>query len=198
MIYVATTNLHKLEEIQAILGAAIRISKIPDDISDEPVEETAMTFEGNARLKAEAFSRHLSGWVLADDSGLEVDVLDGAPGVHSARYAGAGATDAENRKKLLEALRVFREPQTARFRCVVAVAHQGKTVRVFEGRCEGRVILEERGLRGFGYDALFIPARYAQTFGELSSDEKNMLSHRYLAIKEFAHWFEENVKTPTS
>jgi len=183
---VATSNPHKVEEISAVLGQ-IGIACVPMEAAGIPEpEENGATFEENARIKAIAYAKALGVTVLADDSGLEVDALGGAPGVHSARYAGAGATraerDAANNAKLLRALAgVPHARRTARFVCVLCVA-----------RSDGSIVAEARGTfdgwigeapRGFGYDPLLVLAD-GRTSAELTSDEKNARSHRGNALRE--------------
>jgi XTP/dITP diphosphohydrolase len=147
------------------------------------VEETGETFQDNAVLKAVTISRHVTGLVLADDSGLEVDALNGAPGVRSARFAGPGATDADNRKLLLKELaKLPGDRFPARFCCVMALASQGEVLGTFPGVVEGEVIPAERGSGGFGYDSMFIPRGYQETFAELAPVIKNSLSHRARAL----------------
>ena len=157
------------------------------DLSSLPhaprIEETGATFEENAALKALPISRIFTGLVLADDSGLEVEALDGAPGVHSARFAGANANDAENRFLLIQKLRDLGEQEfLARFRCVMVLASQGELLGSFGGMIKGKVVLQERGESGFGYDSIFIPQGYWETFGELQPEIKNSLSHRGRAL----------------
>jgi XTP/dITP diphosphohydrolase len=153
------------------------------------VEETGETFEENASLKALAASAHFEGWVLADDSGLEVDALGGAPGVRSARFSGEGATDASNRALLLEKLAGIPEDQrSARFRCVIALARGGEVLAHFSGSVEGAIIASEKGEGGFGYDPLFVPVGFSETFAELSAETKNRLSHRGRALAEMKGW----------
>lgn len=188
-IIIATTNAHKLGEIRAILGDSAEVGDL-SVIPDAPiVDETGTTFEANARLKAESISRLTGGWVLADDSGLEVDVLGGEPGVHSARFAGMGASDAENRLLLRKRLSGKPQPWTGRFRCVIAVAGGGRTRAVFEGSCEGRLLEQERGSGGFGYDPLFVPEGHDRSFAELPGETKNRLSHRGRALEKFREWW---------
>jgi XTP/dITP diphosphohydrolase len=147
------------------------------------IEETGATFEENAALKALPISRIFTGLVLADDSGLEVEALDGAPGVHSARFAGDNANDAENRFLLIQKLRDLGEQEfLARFRCVMVLASQGELLGSFGGMVKGKVVLKERGDSGFGYDSIFIPRGYSETFGELQPEIKNSLSHRGRAL----------------
>lgn len=157
------------------------------DLSSLPhapdVEETGVTFEENAALKALAISKIATGLVLADDSGLEVDALQGAPGVYSARFSGPNATDANNRFLLVQKLRALGGEQfQARFRCVMVLAAQGEMLGSFTGVVNGQVILEERGSQGFGYDPLFVPQGYTETFAELQPEIKNSLSHRGRAL----------------
>ena len=149
------------------------------------VEETGSTFAENAILKAGAISNRLPGLVVADDSGLEVDALDGAPGIYSARYGGPGATDNENIARLFSELRKHPDdgPFAARFRCVLALARQGEVLGTFEGAIEGSIVDSPRGAAGFGYDPVFQPTGFAQTFAEISSTEKNRISHRAKAIR---------------
>ncbi len=152
-------------------------------------DETGETFPENAAIKAVEASRVFPGLVLSDDSGLEVDALGGAPGVQSARYAGAHGDDAANRARLREELAkcgALPAGWTARFRCAMALAEGGAVVATFEGAVEGRVVAEERGTGGFGYDARFVPEGFAQTFGELPAGVKNGLSHRARAMEKAA------------
>ncbi len=184
-ILVATQNQHKLMEFSELLGPNFEILGMDADLPQ--VEESGDTFEANARLKAEFASKFFSHWVLADDSGLEVDALDGAPGIFSARYAGQGATDAENCALLLrrlEEIGVRGTQPTARFRCVLALAQAGKTVVTVSGSIEGTLADNESGQRGFGYDSLFYPVGYSTTFAELSPKIKNEMSHRGRAFQK--------------
>jgi len=167
-LLLATRNAHKTREVREILGEAWQVEDLTSRPDWPEVEETGETFEENARLKAVAGSAGYDGWVLADDSGLEVDALGGAPGVRSARYAGEGADMAANRALLLERLREVRGKERAgRFRCVLALAKGGEVVRVFHGTIEGVVAPSERGSGGFGYDALFVPEGACRTFAEM-------------------------------
>ena len=192
-LLVATSNAHKTAEIQSMLGAHWQVL----DMRAHPwlvlPEETGDTFEANAIIKAEGASRALPELlVLSDDSGLEVDALDGQPGVKSARYAGERATDADNREKLKHALAEKNAPFTGRFRCCMSVARGGKSLRTFSGAVEGRIVLQECGDGGFGYDALFIPDGFEKTFGELPAETKNTLSHRARALAQVVEWLAEN------
>jgi XTP/dITP diphosphohydrolase len=188
-LVVATRNRHKTREIQHILEPEFRVRDLwaYPDVSE--IRETGTSFEENATLKARAASRKLPAVVIADDSGLEVDALGGAPGIYSARYAGANATDTDKIDKLLRDLaRVCAtgDRRRARFRCVVALARNGNLLGTFEGIVEGRIADEARGDSGFGYDPIFIPEGLKQTFGELPTEVKNTISHRAKAIRALA------------
>jgi len=177
-----------------MLGGEICLTDLSIRPEIGPVPEDGITFEENARIKAKAVSRQVPGLVLADDSGLEVDSLGGAPGVYSARYAGQGATDAANRRKLLEEMRrlAANAPRTARFRCVLALARDGEVITTFVGVVEGGVVGAERGAAGFGYDPLFQPSGFAKTFAELSATEKNAISHRAVAVSKLRTFLTAN------
>ena len=208
-LLIATRNAHKVGEIRAILGAQFQFLTLNDFPAAPKVIEDADTFAGNAAKKAVELARWLaagisnfkfqisdSAFVLADDSGLEVDALNGAPGVHSARFAAmdsakSGNTpDADNNAKLLRLLQnVPPEKRAARFRCVIALAEITpqsaiRTPQLFDGACEGRIIFEPRGKNGFGYDPLFVPTGFEQTFAELGDDVKNKFSHRARALEK--------------
>jgi XTP/dITP diphosphohydrolase len=187
-LLIATKNPHKTAEIRAILAGAWDVSDLAEHPEVPAPEETGVTFEENARIKAEAASRIFSGLVLSDDSGLEVDALGGEPGVQSALYAGTHGDSAANRARLKRELLACSIPQpwSARFRCTMALAQSGDTLAVCDGRVEGRVIAEERGSGGFGYDSMFIPEGHAGTFGELPQEIKNALSHRARALSKAA------------
>jgi XTP/dITP diphosphohydrolase len=219
-ILIATRNAHKVSEIHAILGAQFQFLTLADFPDAPKTIEDADTFAGNATKKAV----ELAGWivskdaaeslpdfVLADDSGLEVDALNGAPGVYSARFAAIdakdNAPDADNNAKLLRLLKnVSAEKRTARFRCVIALTsvHSNKIesaspvcyademepeTPVFDGACEGRILFEPRGKNGFGYDPLFVPNGFDGTFAELGEDVKNKLSHRAKALEKLKAFF---------
>ena len=184
-LLIATRNGHKTREIGQILGSGWDVRDLGSLPHAPNIEETGATFEENAALKAITISKIFTGLVLADDSGLEVDALEGAPGVRSARFAGPNATDAENRFLLVQKLRNLGGHEfPARFRCVMVLASQGELLGSFGGVVRGKVALEERGESGFGYDSLFIPQGYTETFGELQSEIKNSLSHRGRALAQ--------------
>jgi XTP/dITP diphosphohydrolase len=182
-LLIATRNGHKTREIGQMLGSGWQVSDLAALPHAPKIEETGATFEENAALKALAVSRIFTGLVLADDSGLEVDALDGAPGVRSARFAGPIASDAENRFVLIQKLKKLNETEfSARFRSIMVLASRSELLGSFAGTVEGKVILEERGHGGFGYDCMFIPLGYVETFAELQPEIKNSLSHRGRAL----------------
>ncbi len=190
ILYAATNNRGKLAEFQrAAQNLPLRVLSIPGLETLPPCEESGATFEQNARLKAEHYSRLVEGLVFADDSGLEVAALDGAPGVRSARYVGPRAGDAANNRKLLEALAgVPPEQRAARFVCVLALARQGKVLETFEGAAQGLVLEARRGSGGFGYDPLFLFPALGLSFAELSPEQKLAHSHRGAAFRKMAAW----------
>lgn len=179
----ATRNAGKVVELARLLaGAARRFESLRDHPALPLPEEGESSYRENALGKARAVNDALGSPALGDDSGLEVDALDGAPGIRSARYAGALAGDRLNNERLLEALRgVPRERRTARFRCVLALVRASGDERIVEGVCEGRIVAAPRGEGGFGYDPLFEPAGASLTFAEMSGLMKDTLSHRALA-----------------
>ncbi len=223
-IVLATNNAHKVAEIRAILGEHFQFLTLADFPGAPKVIEDAPTFAANATKKAVVLARFISetrgrapkpAFTLADDSGLEVDALNGAPGVYSARFAGLdkghgdNSSDAENRAKLLRLLQnIPAGKRTARFRCVVALTPAGELARenaspvcytdeleietgLFDGTCEGEIGFSEKGQGGFGYDSLFTPRGYAQTFGELSEAVKNRISHRAQSLAKLLARFKE-------
>ena len=186
-LIVATRNAHKTREIQRILGPDFTIRDLSEHPEIPETVERGKTFEENAVLKASGASKELSGLIIADDSGLEVDALGGAPGIYSARYASQNASDRQNIDKLLSELArtsARQEQRSARFRCVLALAESGRILGVFEGVVAGTIIELPRGRNGFGYDPIFLPKGLDQTFGELASAEKDRLSHRALALEK--------------
>jgi len=196
-LLIATKNAHKAAEIRAILGDGWEVTDLNAHPEVPAPEETGATFAENAAIKAVAASRLFAGFVLSDDSGLEVDALKGAPGVISARYAGPNATDADNRALLLRELAaedVRGKARSARFRCVMCVARDGEVAGTFDGTVEGVIINQERGAGGFGYDALFVPSGHCETFAQLPGEVKNRLSHRARALakaREYLAGFSE-------
>jgi XTP/dITP diphosphohydrolase len=186
-ILLATTNRGKIHEMTALLAQLPPDTRLvtPSELHlSLNVNETAGTYAGNAILKAETYSKKSGLMTLADDSGLEVDALGGAPGIHSARYSPQpGASDLDRRSLLLINLKGFRRPWQARFRCIVALSEPGRRTDTYEGICPGEIIPEERGINGFGYDPIFLIPGLGKTMAELSLDEKNQLSHRARAVQ---------------
>ena len=181
-LLLATRNQHKTLEVAQLLGDEFHVVDL-SGLAIGKIEETGKSFAENAILKAIAVSKGRELRVIADDSGLEVDALDGAPGIYSARYAGENASDSENIDKLLRELRnVSGEKRSARFRCVIALAQNGKVLGTFEGVVEGRIVDLPRGTSGFGYDPVFQPNGFAETFAEIAAAQKNKISHRAKAI----------------
>ena len=184
-VLVATNNQGKLQEIRSLL-ATINLQLIsPSDLGLQlEVREDGSSYQENAALKATAYSEASGLVVIADDSGLEVAALNGAPGLYSARFSSKpGATDADRRQYLLEQLQAYPPPWKAQFRCVVALTLQGHPVHFTEGICPGEIIPEERGEHGFGYDPIFLLPKVDLTMAELAMEEKNRLSHRALAVQ---------------
>lgn len=186
-LVIATRNPGKVIEVRELISdLPLRLRSLFDFPLATEVEETGATFAENAALKASAYAVQTGGWTLSDDSGLEVDALGGAPGIFSARYAGESASDRERVKLLLSELaRTGDRERHARFVCAVALADpSGRIINLSTGRCEGRIAHSPRGLHGFGYDPVFIPEGYEQTFGELSSQVKQAFSHRARALED--------------
>jgi XTP/dITP diphosphohydrolase len=230
-LVIATRNEHKVEEIRAILGGAFEFKTLADFPNAPKTIEDANTFAGNATKKAVELAHWLgqlstfnlqpstSGYVLADDSGLEVDALHGAPGVHSARFAANDAhtsgntPDADNNAKLLSLLKdVLSEKRTARFRCVIALTpilpavpetsssvcsadERELQTELFDGACEGRISFAPNGAKGFGYDPLFVPNGFTQSFAELGEEVKNRISHRAKALEQLREWFRRSAQS---
>jgi XTP/dITP diphosphohydrolase len=183
-LLIASSNPGKLQELHALLKDLPLSLLQPDAIGIESqVEESGKDYAENARLKASAYARASGLWTLADDSGLEVEVLDNAPGMRSARLAGAGRSDSDRRRLLLEMLRPHPRPWKARFRCMVALVSPDGDVSLAEGICQGEIVPMERGSGGFGYDPIFQVKGTGQTMAELAPEEKNRISHRARAIE---------------
>jgi XTP/dITP diphosphohydrolase len=186
-LIIATGNAHKIEEFELLLEGLqfdVMSAKVCGGMPD--VDENGSTFAANAQIKADALRKlaPADAWVMADDSGLEVDALDGAPGIFSARYAGLNASDEANVVKLLEALKdVPKAKRTARFRCVLCVIDHEGYITHYDGCCEGRIDTQMQGEGGFGYDPIFIPKGYSQSFSQLGDEVKSQLSHRAKAVE---------------
>lgn len=199
ILCIATRNAHKAQEMAPVLAPFWEVkcsNDYPEMEGQDEIEETGDTFLANATIKAVATSQVVPDYVLADDSGLECDILDGAPGVFSARYGGIPSSSEKNMEKLLQELNRVgaKTPQqrSARFRCVLVLAKEGEKLASFDGVCEGVITLGPKGTNGFGYDPLFVPQGYARTFGQLTEKTKANLSHRALALKKFVAWCKEN------
>ena len=200
-IFIASSNIHKLQEFQTIATPRdVEVKVLPELTDAKTPPENGPTFEENAREKSEFYSLITSphNWVLADDSGLEVKELQNAPGVRSARYAAdpdanvCHSTDHENNRKLLSELALFpAESRKARFVCVISAAQNGVSRGIFRGEVQGEIILEPRGLNGFGYDPLFLLPSLNKTLAELSIEEKLRMSHRGIAFRKFIEWFQQ-------
>ncbi len=202
-ILIATSNPGKIRDFAGAAAAfGIQVAAIPNFSSIPSVVEDGTTFEANARKKAEEYSKYVPGSiVIADDSGLEVDALGGAPGVHSARYAAdephkaeANTDDEANNAKLIREIhRVAPEKRIGRFVCWIAAACDGETLAVFEGKAEGLILTTPRGSNGFGYDPLFYFLEIRKTFAELTAEEKANYSHRGAAFRKFLEWYRQQI-----
>ncbi len=187
---VATNNQHKLQEIQSILGPRWRILGAQDVASGLSWDETGTSFLENARIKIAALRRHFKGCILADDSGLCVDALQGAPGVVSSSYGGVEGDHARNVARLLADLRDVPESlRGAHFYCLILFSNEKGEEKVFEGKCNGRILESPRGHGGFGYDPVFAPDGYSISMAEMAASDKNAISHRGLAMKAFKEAF---------
>lgn len=189
-LIVATRNQHKTHEFRELLGRSFEIKDLSSNPEIVMPKETGTTFEENAIVKATSVSKSGEGLVIADDSGLEVDALDGAPGIYSARYVGEQARDEANVDQLLRELKNI-DNRSARFRCVIALARAGKILGTFEGVAEGKIVDFPRGDTGFGYDPVFQPAGFDQTFAEMTPQLKNKISHRAKAVTALRAGFRE-------
>lgn len=184
----ATNNAHKLQEVQAIVGDQFRLLSLEDIQCREDIPETGSTFFENARQKTDYIARHYGYDCFADDSGLEVDSLNGEPGVYSARYS--GSRDMEQNIELVLRKLAGHSNRKARFKTVISLRLQDVQY-FFEGSIEGRIIDEKRGKGGFGYDPIFLPEGYDRTFAEMSATEKNQISHRALAVQQLASFLRD-------
>lgn len=185
-ILFGTNNQNKLQEIRQILDEKYEVLSLKDLGKQMDVEETETTLEGNAILKATTYYHHTGIPCFADDTGLEVEALNGAPGVYSARYAGENCSYDDNVNKMLREM-TGKENRKAQFRTVIAF-YDGSQTLTFDGIVNGQIIQERRGTNGFGYDPIFLPEGYQETFAELSSEVKNSISHRGKAVRKFAEF----------
>jgi XTP/dITP diphosphohydrolase len=202
IVYCATSNPGKLREFRLAghQSGDFEVEPLPGLRDMAPPDETGHTFEENAVQKTLYYAQRTDGWIFADDSGLEVDALGGAPGVHSARYAGPNAHDADNNRLLLERLQGV-DDRTARFVCVIALAQARQLVRTFRGAVEGRIIDEARGPEGFGYDPLFLHPPFGCTFGEATAEMKMRVSHRAQALRQMFDFLRQaaaNTRAPST
>lgn len=186
----ATNNINKVKEVQSILPSHIRLLSLSDIGCTEDIPETSTTIEGNAIQKAEYIQTHYGYDCFADDTGLEVEALDGAPGVYSARYAGDSKDPEANMDKLIQELSE-KENRNARFKTVIALYIRGG-IKTFSGICKGSITPEKKGREGFGYDPIFLPNGYTKTFAELPLSEKNSISHRGKAVKQLIEQLKTN------
>lgn len=197
-IITATRNQKKIQEIKRILkGTDIILLSIDDFPNYSEVEETGKTFEENSIKKAITIARFTGKPTIADDSGLEVYALKGAPGIFSARYAGQYSTDIDNINKLLKEMKSISD-RRARFLCVIALAYPEGSVKTFYGSVEGSIAKKPKGTSGFGYDPVFYPKGYKRTFAEMSHQEKDSLSHRAVALKKFKNYLKRQLRLAKS
>jgi XTP/dITP diphosphohydrolase len=189
-LYCATTNRGKLREFQLALEDSFQVETLPALASIPPCEETGATFEENAIQKALYYSKHCGEYLFVDDSGLEVDALNGAPGVYSARFAGPHATDAANNQLLLDRMRGLTD-RHARFVCVVALAESGRLLQTFRGEVEGQVTDALQGSNGFGYDPVFFYQPFGCTFGQAPLERKMKVSHRSRALQAMRDYLDQ-------
>lgn len=189
-LIVATRNAHKTAEIRSMIGGPFEVLDATDFPQCGEIEETGTSFMENARIKALGVSRLVDGWVLSDDSGLEVDALGGAPGVWSSSFGGEEGNHRLNNERLIREM-AGKSDRGARFRCTMVLARNGDEVANFSGAVEGQIIEAPRGELGFGYDPLFIPEGYSETFSELGEEVKNSLSHRSRALAQAVAYLKE-------
>ena len=195
-IVIATKNKGKIKDFELLFQPySITVKSLLDLEEIQEIEETGTTFEENAAIKAETISKLLNKPVIADDSGIEIDALDGAPGVYSARYAGTDKDDEANNQKVLDELKdVAFQDRTARFVCVLAIAEPDKPTIFKRGECEGHIGLKAVGENGFGYDPLFYPLGCNKTMAQLTPEEKNKISHRKKALEQLHDWIRNEIK----
>lgn len=185
----ATNNRHKLQEVKAIVGDRVEILSLSDIGCNDDIPETADTLQGNALIKARYISEKYGVNCFADDTGLEVDALDGAPGVYSARYAGEECNSEANMQKLLQNL-TGKSERSAQFRTVIALIINGDE-KLFNGVVKGRISTEKLGDSGFGYDPIFIPEGFSESFAQMSAEQKNSISHRFRATEKLSNYLKE-------
>ncbi len=191
LLLIATRNAHKTQEIREMIGDRFEVRDVNDFPGLPAVEETGTTFLENATFKAVAISREVAGKVLSDDSGLEVDALDGAPGVWSSSFGGEEGNHPKNNARLLAEME-GKADRAARFRCTMVLAEGGRVLADFSGTVEGRILEAPYGAGGFGYDPLFAPEGHEKSFAELGAAVKNALSHRGRALEKVVAWLEKD------
>lgn len=197
-IIIASRNKGKINEFKKLFEKeGVTVLSLDDlDMTIPEIEETGATFHENAKIKAETVASIVNEPVIADDSGLVVDALNGRPGVYSARYAGEPTDDVKNYEKVLDELEAVEEKnRTARFVAVLALSRPGEETLFFEGKCEGKIAYEPKGKHGFGYDPIFIPDGYDVTMAQLTGDEKNKISHRFHALERLKKWLTKNLNS---
>lgn len=197
-IIIASRNKGKINEFKKLFEKeGVTVISLDDlDMTIPEIEETGATFHENAKIKAETVASIVNEPVIADDSGLVVDALNGRPGVYSARYAGEPTDDVKNYEKVLDELEAVEEKnRTARFVAVLALSRPGEETLFFEGKCEGKIAYEPKGEHGFGYDPIFIPDGYDVTMAQLTGDEKNKISHRFHALERLKKWLTKNLNS---
>lgn len=197
-IIIASRNKGKINEFKKLFEKeGVTVLSLDDlDMTIPEIEETGATFHENAKIKAETVASIVNEPVIADDSGLVVDALNGRPGVYSARYAGEPTDDVKNYEKVLDELEAVEEKnRTARFVAVLALSRPGEETLFFEGICEGKIAYEPKGEHGFGYDPIFIPDGYDVTMAQLTGDEKNKISHRFHALERLKKWLTKNLNS---
>jgi XTP/dITP diphosphohydrolase len=197
-LLIATTNLHKVREFRALLKPieGLDIFSLLDFPNYEPEEEIGNSFEEIVTKKVQHAAKHCHMLVIADDSGLVVPSLNGEPGIYSARYAGLGASDQDNRKKLLQNMRTLKDDQRhAYFVCSIALATPERLIKVVSAKCEGVILDEPRGGQGFGYDSLFLKHDYGKTFAEMDEALKNRISHRHKAFEKILPFIKDQAET---
>lgn len=197
-IIIASRNKGKINEFKKLFEKeGVTVISLDDlDMTIPEIEETGATFHENAKIKAETVASIVNEPVIADDSGLVVDALNGRPGVYSARYAGEPTDDVKNYEKVLDELEAVEEKnRTARFVAVLALSRPGEETLFFEGTCEGKIAYEPKGEHGFGYDPIFIPDGYDVTMAQLTEDEKNKISHRFHALERLKEWLNNHLNS---
>lgn len=200
-LVIASKNVHKIREFRTMLKPLkeLDVYSLLDFPDYVPPPETGSSFEENATTKAEHAAKHLSKVVIADDSGIVIPALDSQPGIYSARYSGEGATDKENREKLLKEMAHLNDSERAAYyECCIVIASPDGQKKISHGLCEGEILHEEKGSRGFGYDSIFLKHEYSKTFAEMNEETKNRISHRRRAIEKVLPYLDSLCKVTQS